>query len=453
MEDKNKKCSYDKHKEMNAIYYCQNCKIYMCNKCLENHSKLFKNHNTNLINEGYKEIFTGYCRDKNHLEIVEFFCKNHNKLCCSSCICKIKNEKYGQHTDCEVCHINDIKEKKKSDLKNNIKILEDLSNNINESINKIKILYEKINEKKEELKLKIQKIFTKIRNILNDREDELLLEVEKKYDDLYFKEELIKESEKLPSNIKISLEKGKSTDKEWDNNKLNSNINDCINIENNIQNINIINDNIKKYNNNNNNINIQFSPEEDKQINSFLEKIKNFGEINTDKLLINSLIITEVEEFKLINSWISPNKTLDYQLLYRATRDGDTVNDFHNKCDNKSPILLIGKTPKGFIFGGFTTINLKFFYKDEKLSDSDAFVFSLNQKKKFNSIDKEKAIYSTQNHCIIFGNGSNTLQIENNILKNKRHWSNPNGSYGQDLNLTEDRYFSIIELEVFHVNF
>ena len=141
MEDKNKKCSYDEHKEMNAIYYCQNCKIYMCNKCLENHSKLFKNHNTNLINEGYKEIFTGYCREKNHLEIVEFFCKNHNKLCCSSCICKIKNEKYGQHTDCEVCHINDIKEKKKSDLKNNIKILEDLSNNINESINKIKLLY------------------------------------------------------------------------------------------------------------------------------------------------------------------------------------------------------------------------------------------------------------------------------------------------------------------------
>jgi len=46
-----------------------------------------------------------------------------------------------------------------------------LSNNINDSINNIKIIYEKINEKKEEIKLKIQKIFTKIRTALNNRED------------------------------------------------------------------------------------------------------------------------------------------------------------------------------------------------------------------------------------------------------------------------------------------
>ena len=94
---------------------------------------------------------------KNHLEILKFFCKNHNKLCCASCICKIKNNEYGQHTDCDVCYINDIKNEKKNKLKENIKILEDLSYDINESINKIKILYEKMTEKKEELKLNIQK--------------------------------------------------------------------------------------------------------------------------------------------------------------------------------------------------------------------------------------------------------------------------------------------------------
>ena len=166
-------------------------------------------------------------------------------------------------------------------------------------------------------------------------------------------------------------------------------------------------------------------------------------------LLIDSLIITSNEDAILINSWISPDKKAEFQLLYRATRDGDTVNDFHNKCDNKSPILVLGKTPQNYIFGGFTKLNLKY-TKDEYLSDSEAFVFSINQKKKFISNDKNNSIYSLPNYCVIFGNGSNSLQIEDNILKNK-HWSNPNGSYGSNLNLTENKYFSIIEFEAFHV--
>ena len=452
MEDKAKKCSYEDHKKTNAVYYCQDCNIYMCNKCIENfHSKFFKNHKANIINQENQEIFNGYCNEKEHLEILEFYCKNHNKLCCASCICKIKNNKYGQHTDCDVCTINEIKMEKKNKLKENIKILEDLSHNINESINKMKILYEKMNEKKEELKLSIQKIFTKIRNTLNDREDELLSEIDKKYNDLYFKEEFVKESEKLPNKIKITLEKGKDLDKEWDNdNTLNIIINHCINIENNILDINKINGHIKKFNFNE--TNIKFNPQES-QINSFLEKIKNFGEINEGlNVSIDSLIINKKEDVELIGSWISPDKKVGFQLLYRATRDGDTVNDFHNKVDNKSPILVIGKTPKEYIFGGYTTVNMKY-NKDRYIADSEAFVFSLNRKKKFITNDKNQAIYSLSDYCIIFGNGSNSLQIENNILTGQNHWSNPNGSYGSNLNLTESKYFSINEFEVFQVSF
>ena len=206
MEDKNKKCSNKEHKEVDAISYCQDCKIYMCNRCIETHSKLVESHIIYKIDKDDQDIFTGYCKEKDHLELFKFYCKNHNKLCCSSCICKIKNKEFGLHTDSDVCFIKDIKEEKKNGLKENIKKLEDLSNNINESINKInkiKIIYDKINEKKEELKIKVQKIFTKIRNILNNREDELLLGIDKNYDSS-FKEELIKEIERLPKKIEIS---------------------------------------------------------------------------------------------------------------------------------------------------------------------------------------------------------------------------------------------------------
>ena len=393
MENKNIKCSFEEHKETNAICYCQTCNVNLCNKCENFHNKLCKAHITYKLNKDINEIFTGYCNENNHTDILNFFCKNHNTLCCSSCLCKLKTKNYGQHKDCDVCAIEDIKENKKSKLKENINQLENLSKNINDSINKIKIIYDKINEKKEEIKLKIQGIFTKIRNALNDREDELLLEIDKKYKNIYFKEELIKECEKLPNKIKISLEKGKLIDKEWDNDKiLNSIINDCINIENNINNINLINDSIKNYKNFNIS-DIKLYIEDESEIQSFLGRIKKFGKIDADSILNNSLIITKQEEVELINSWISPNKKFNYQLIYRATRDGDSDKEFHSKCDNKSPILVIGKTPKGYIFGGYTTINLNYDKYTSYFFDNEAFVFSLNQKKNlFQMIRKSQLV-------------------------------------------------------------
>ena len=66
-----------------------------------------------------------------------------------------------------------------------------------------------MNENKENLKLKIQKIFTKIRNSLNEREDKLQLEIDEKFNRDYFNENIMIESKKLPNKIKMSLEKGK----------------------------------------------------------------------------------------------------------------------------------------------------------------------------------------------------------------------------------------------------
>ena len=85
----------------------------------------------------------------------------------------------------------------------------------------------------------------------------------------------------LPKRIKLSLEKGKSINKEWDNNNINSYINDCINIENNIKFINNINENINKCKNNEK-IKIKFEPKED-SLNYFLDTIKSFGNIFYNK--------------------------------------------------------------------------------------------------------------------------------------------------------------------------
>ena len=138
----------------------------------------------------------------------------------------------------------------------------------------MKEIFKKINESKEEIKFKISKIFTKIRNIVNEREDQLLKELDNLYDNSYFKEDLIKKGEKMPNIIKMLLDKGNLIINEWnDDNKLIERTNDCINIEEKIKNIIEINENIKKCNIKK--LNLEFLPEIE-QSNDLLKNLEKF---------------------------------------------------------------------------------------------------------------------------------------------------------------------------------
>ena len=86
-------------------------------------------------------------------------------------------------------------------------------------------------------------------------------------------------------------------------------INNCINIENNIKDISIIKESIKKYNNSNE-IKIVFSPEEEK-ITQFVETIRKFGYIGEDKNLSK---IANFYENQLIKKWISNDNNISFSL-------------------------------------------------------------------------------------------------------------------------------------------
>ena len=97
----------------------------MCNKCEKLHSELFENHNLFKIEKGkdINEIFTGFCKEKNHNCELKYFCKSHNKLCCAECITSIKDNDNGMHKDCNICLIQKIEDEKRNKLKNNIKTI------------------------------------------------------------------------------------------------------------------------------------------------------------------------------------------------------------------------------------------------------------------------------------------------------------------------------------------
>ena len=268
------KCSLEEHNKMKPIMYCIECKIYMCNKCLNFHTSLFKNHHTYNLDKNKDEIFTGICKENNHDIKLEYFCNTHNKLCCLACIAKIQKNGKGEHHNCDISLIEDNENIKKNNLIENIKVLEELSINLEESINKLKAIIDNISKNKDELKLEIQNQFTKIRTVLNKREDELLLKVDKLFNEIYYDEAFIKKIEKLPKKIKISLEKGNQIKNEWNKNNLPSLINDCINIENNIKEINIIKENLNKTIDMK--TKIQFITDEEELL---FNTIKNYGNI------------------------------------------------------------------------------------------------------------------------------------------------------------------------------
>jgi len=327
-----KKCSSKKHSNIDAIAYCQKCKLYLCNKCQNYHSELFESHEIINLNNP-NEVFLDTCNENNHTAKLEFYCKDHNTLCCVACISKLKDEGYGQHSDCDVCHIKNIKDEKRNKLKENINNLEELYKQIEKSINELKIINEEINKNKEELKLKVQTIFTKIRNVLNEKEDKLLLDIDNEYNNKYIKGSIIKENIKLPNKIKKSIDKAKMIEKKWNEYNLSSLINDCIIIENDINEINNINDK------SNINIKIEFNIKEE-QINNLIDTIKNFGYI---------IAIDDNDKIENKNPIYTLTNHTDFVLCLCILNDGRLVSGssdksiiIYNKNTYKPDLIIKG---------------------------------------------------------------------------------------------------------------
>ena len=218
------------------------------------------------------------------------------------------------------------------------------------------------------------------------------MEVDSKFNELYFKEDIIKEGEKLPNKIKMSLEKCKNIDK-IDNN-IYLLINECIKVENNINEIKLINDNINKCNDSQN-AEINFCTQKN-EINDLIKNIKIFGSIeiyrkNDELIKFSSIIKDDIKSKKLIINWIEEtiNKKIDkFELIFKMSENGSESKILYKYSDNKGPTLTIIKTTKNKIFGWFTPLNWDSNDVTKKDESNQTFLFSLNLMKKYNMIKK-----------------------------------------------------------------
>ena len=112
-----------------------------------------------------------------------------------------------------------------------------------------------------------------------------------------------------------------------------------------------------------------------------------------------SKILNQEDSNKLLN-WLNPKangKNIYLKMIYRRGNDMSVYN-FHSKCDNKGPTLVICKT-KEQIFGGYNNFSWESTNEPKKIFQEGPFIFSINKNKKYDYFNKNfQSIYLYKNN-------------------------------------------------------
>ena len=172
--------------------------------------------------------------------------------------------------------------------------------------------------------------------------------------------------------------------------------------------------------------------------------------------LEQSKILEGKEDYSFINSLFS--NECSFGLLYRATRDGSYPADYHRKCDNQGPTLTLIKTDNNRRFGGFISKDRLFGTNNEvNVKDKNAFIFSVDKKKKYNIKDgsTDAFSYSSIRGPNFTGNlGFFCNEDSGNMFKPKNCYeskTNLNYNSNNDYEFAGKNNFKAVEIEIFKV--
>lgn len=200
--------------------------------------------------------------------------------------------------------------------------------------------------------------------------------------------------------------------------------------------------------------------EQNKKINSLEERMKKLEAILTEynelkkekeekKLIFESDILNKENQEMLIN-WL-PRKPNKINLLLNSNKDGDSTTTFMNKVSGKCPTLAVIKTTNGYCFGGYTSQ----MWKKGGVKDNNAFVFSIDKKKKYNIKKPEYAIGFSENNYWILGWNYNTI-----VTYDKCKTRNDNFVDKSIYDIKEqyelnggERNFTVKSFEIFHIEY
>lgn len=219
----------------------------------------------------------------------------------------------------------------------------------------------------------------------------------------------------------------------------------------------------------------KFIQEENNDINSIINSIKNFGNFNKIYLnFIESNIIDNNNYIPNLIKWINPNKKIKAKLLYSLSRDGDKISKFHELCDNKDNILTLFCVDDNNKVGIYT--NLSWDCNSGWKKGNETFLFNLNKNSKYKIRGNKESIGCSENYgpyAKYFGCEKSMNQITlhhksinsyfekgNEILPNQNQNNNDynyyyfyNYPYYNKPTPDKNETYDLIELEVFEISF
>ena len=136
--------------------------------------------------------------------------------------------------------------------------------------------------------------------------------------------------------------------------------------------------------------------------------------------------ILDKENTLAMNKLCAFSSEKKWQLLYRATRDGFSGEDFHSNCDGFTNTLTIIKSTNGNIFGGFAEKAWNSSGYIGYVVDPKAYIFSLVNKEnnpfRAQCSRGQSAIYCKASLGPTFGR--NEIRISSNSNSNERSMAN-----------------------------
>lgn len=179
--------------------------------------------------------------------------------------------------------------------------------------------------------------------------------------------------------------------------------------------------------------NFDFKLPNDRSILDYLEREAEYYKLDGVRELLNKSNILTADQMQELMDMCGFKRNQHFTLLYRASQDGFSSNDFHAKCNGFTNTLTIIRTVDSYVFGGYTTA--KWSRKGGYEHDSHAFIFSyINKSQKpkvFKCILPQYAIECNSACGPAFG--KNDLHIASNSNVNEFSHSNLGTAYKHPL--------------------
>ena len=170
----------------------------------------------------------------------------------------------------------------------------------------------------------------------------------------------------------------------------------------------------------------------------------------------NSLIVKDIKKINTLKSWIVPKgKKIKAELLYRLSKDGESIATFHQLCDNKGPTITLFETLNGTAIGFYSPLDFDSNYGNFK-QDMNTFIFNLDNQIKFGKIENDGSIYCKNTfgpYVAYFG------MYDGEVKNMKKCYYNPNCTKnkfknGNNIipNNNQNVTFDLKEVEIWKIN-